>query len=119
MAGRLNELIKITGSMNDSVYLDGISMDHVEDEVGLNNQHAVTVFSKSRVARNPTQHWASLQECNAIFKVRNELFCANGTIFGYVVEDGKKVILCGRKIAENMPSAHECELGVSSSASCE
>jgi hypothetical protein len=104
--------------MNDSVSLDGISTYHVEDQVRLNDQYSVTAFSKSRVARNSAQQWAFLQESDAIFKVRNELFCPNGTIFSYVVEDCEQVILSGRKIAEDVPSAHECEPGASPSSFC-
>jgi hypothetical protein len=117
-ADRSNQLIKITGPMNDSMYLDGIPTDHVEDEVGLDNQYAVTVFSKLGVPWISAQQRAALQEPDAMFKLRNELLRTSGTIVGYVVEDGKEIILRGGKITENMPSAHEGEPGVSPSSFC-
>jgi hypothetical protein len=70
------------------------------------------------VAWNSAQQRTSLQESDSMFKLRNELLRTNGTIFGHIVKDIKKVILRGRKITENLPSAHECELEVSPSSFC-
>ena len=100
------------------MYLDYISPDHVEYKVGPNNQYAVSVLSEFEVTRGATQQGISLKEANAILDIGNELFCANGAIFSYVIENGNQIVLSGGQITENMPSAHESELGASPSSFC-
>jgi hypothetical protein len=50
MAGWLQEMIEVAGSMDDAMYLNLLATDDVENEVGLKDQDAITILSKLRMA---------------------------------------------------------------------
>lgn len=43
---RLYEMIDIARTVNDSMYFNRLLTENVENKVGFNNQHAVTIFPK-------------------------------------------------------------------------
>jgi hypothetical protein len=42
-------MIKVAGSMDHAMYLDILATDDVENEVGFNDQDAITILSKLRM----------------------------------------------------------------------
>jgi hypothetical protein len=65
-------VVKIAGSVNDTMYLDGPPTDDVEDKIGFNDQDTVAVLSKSWVSRYPTQQRLVLKFSDAFIKSANK-----------------------------------------------
>jgi hypothetical protein len=49
MAGWLYEVIEVAGSVYHAMYFDILATDDVENEVGFNDQDAITILSKLRM----------------------------------------------------------------------
>ena len=49
MAGWLYEVIEVAGSVYLAMYLNFLATDDVENEVGFNDQDAITILSKLRM----------------------------------------------------------------------
>jgi hypothetical protein len=95
-----DEVVEITGAMNDAMYLDNPSTDDVENEVGLNNQDTITVLSEFRVARDPSKERMTHKPSNAVIKPIDEGKCPAWTLLCDELENGREIVFSCRKVAE-------------------
>jgi len=65
-------VIEIAGGVNNTVDLNGLPTDNVEDQVGLNNEDTIAVLSKLGMARYPPKERMILKLSNAFIKPINE-----------------------------------------------
>jgi hypothetical protein len=87
MVDRSDKMIKMARSTDDSGYLNSLSPDDIENEVGFDNQNSVAIFSESWITGHSTEIRILLKQHYAIIEFLNESQRTTGAILGDVVEN--------------------------------
>ena len=100
------EVIKIAGTVNDTVDLDGIAPDEVEDKVGFHHKDPIPRTSESRISRNAAEVRVTAQATDPAIELFDESRGSSRTVCRDEIQDMQQVFLGRRYIANGKLSGH-------------
>jgi hypothetical protein len=115
-AERSDKLVKIAGPVNDTMYLDSLSTNDVEDKIGFDHQNAIAVLSKFRMSRHSPEERMMLKPSNAFIKSINKGNGSAWTVLCDKLQNGKEIFLSSGKISKCSLTGHSSVDGVLSSS---
>jgi hypothetical protein len=116
--GKLNQMIQVARTVNNSMNLNQVSTNNVEDKVGFDNQHSVSVPSKFGMPRCASKQRVSLKRTDShiqFLEIRGRL---TWTVLGDKIENLDEIGGCSWKIAKGVLTGHEFGAGALPSSAC-
>jgi len=102
--------------MHNTMNLDSLFADDVEDEVGFDYQNAVAVFSQLIMTWNSAKQWLRFKQSDRFVDPIHERSRSGRAVLRDVIIDLEKVVLRYREIAKLILSGHVPVGAVSSSS---
>jgi hypothetical protein len=91
-------VIKIAGSVNNTMNLDSLATDDVEDEIGFDNQDPIPIFTKFGMSRCSSQKRMMFKLCDTFIQSVDKRKGPAGTVFCDELQNGMEIILGNRKV---------------------
>ncbi|GEM_PF-3000606 len=93
-------MVKIAGTVNDTMDFNSSSAEDIEDEIRSNNQNTIAILTKFAVSRYSSEERIMLKPSNAFIESVDERYRSVRAIFCNEFENGKQIFLSNWKISE-------------------
>ena len=99
-------MIKIAGSVNHTMDLDSLATDNAKDEIILDDQDPIPVFTEFRMSRYSSQKRVKFKLCNTFIHSVNKGKGSTGTVCCDELQNRTEIILGNRKVPKSDFTGH-------------
>lgn len=109
-------MIQIAGAVHNTMYLNRLATNKIEDKVGFNDENSVAVLTKPRMTRHTAQKGLMLKLSDTFIKSVNKGNGSSRAVLCDELKNGQEIILSSRKIPKGDFTRHSLADGVWSSS---
>jgi hypothetical protein len=106
MAGWLDEMIEVAGSVYHAMDFYLLAADDVENEVGFNHEDSISIFSKLWMPRYSPEQRVLLKQSNSFIQFVDKRQRSVRAIMSYEIIQRDQIVLRNREIAQCVFSRH-------------
>jgi hypothetical protein len=110
--GGSQEVVEIAGTVDDTMYLNGLSTDGIEGEIRFDHQDAIAACTEPGMSRYSSEERIERKSPHTFIKSVDKRHGSSRTVYGDEFEDGKEILLSSRKITQCGLSGHSVVCGV-------
>ena len=106
--GELDEVVYIAGSVNNAMNLDSLAADDVKDEIILDDEDPIPVFTKFRMSGYSSQKRMMFELRDTFIQSVDKRDRAAGAVSCDELQNGNEIILGNRKVPKGGFTGHSC-----------
>lgn len=99
-------MVKIAGSVDNTMNFDGVATDEVKDEIGSDDQHPIPVFTEFGMSGNSSQKRMMFKLSNTLIQSVDKGKGSTGTVLCDKLQNRNEIILGNWKIPKSGFTGH-------------